>query len=92
MIDQLEARGLVTRNPDPHDRRVWLVGITGEGSALVQRFYAVDECFRQEIRHGISREERQQLATLLERLGTNVDAILQTPNPQKKSSVSDRSE
>jgi DNA-binding MarR family transcriptional regulator len=92
MIDQLEARGLVTRNPDPHDRRVWLVGITDEGSALVQRFYAVDECFRQEIRHGISREERQQLATLLERLGTNVDAILQTPNPQKKSSVSDRSE
>jgi len=52
----------------------------------------VDECFRQEIRHGISREERQQLATLLERLGTNVDAILQTPNPQEKSSVSDRSE
>ena len=24
MIDQLEARGLVTRNPDPHDRRVYL--------------------------------------------------------------------
>jgi DNA-binding MarR family transcriptional regulator len=92
MIDQLEARGLVTRNPDPHDRRVWLVGITDEGSALVQRFYAVDECFRQEIRHGISREERQQLATLLERLGTNVDAILQTPNPQEKCSVSGRSE
>lgn len=92
MIDQLEARGLVTRNPDPHDRRVWLVGITDEGSALVQRFYAVDECFRQEIRHGISREERQQLATLLERLGTNVDAILQTPNPQEKSSVAGRSE
>ena len=92
MIDQREARGLVTRNPDPHDRRVWLVGITDEGSALVQRFYAVDECFRQEIRHGISREERQQLATLLERLGTNVDAILQTPNPQEKSSVLGRSE
>ncbi len=34
MIDQLEARGLVTRNPDPHDRRVWLVGITDEFGEL----------------------------------------------------------
>ena len=33
MIDRLEARGLVTRNPHPNDRRVWLVGITSEGTA-----------------------------------------------------------
>ncbi|MEO0491862.1 MAG: MarR family transcriptional regulator [Actinomycetota bacterium] len=83
MIDQLEGRGLVTRNPDPKDRRVWLVGITDDGSALVEQFYAVDQEFRSDIRRDISREERQQLASLLERLGTNVDAILQTPNPQQ---------
>ena len=92
MIDRLEERGLVTRNPDPNDRRVWLVGITDEGAALVERFYEIDAGFQKEIRRDISRAERQQLASLLERLGTNVDAILQTPNPQKKSSVSDRSE
>ena len=79
MIDQLEARGLVQRNPDPDDRRVWLVGITPEGAALVERFYAVDESFRKEIRRDISGEERQQLASLLERLGANVDAILGSP-------------
>lgn len=78
MIDQLEGRGLVERQPDAEDRRVWLVAITPEGSALVEKFYAVDEEFRKDIRRDISRDERQQLASLLERLGTNVDAILQT--------------
>lgn len=81
MIDRLEERGLVTRNPDPGDRRVWLVAITAAGAALVETFYEIDAGFQKEIRRDISREERQQLASLLERLGTNVDAILSSPNP-----------
>ena len=90
MIDQLEGRGLVERRPDPDDRRVWLVAITPEGTALVEQFYAVDEEFRKDIRRDISRDERQQLASLLERLGTNVDAILQTPsNPPTQQSRAD---
>ena len=86
MIDQLEARGLVERQPDADDRRVWLVAITPEGSALVEQFYAVDEEFRKDIRRDISRDERQQLASLLERLGTNVDAILHSPEPTPQQS------
>lgn len=86
MIDQLEARGLVERQPDADDRRVWLVAITPEGSALVEQFYAVDEEFRKDIRRDISRDERQQLASLLERLGTNVDAILQSPESTPQQS------
>ena len=88
MIDRLEARGLVTRNPDPNDRRVWLVGITPAGTALVEKFYEIDAGFQKEIRRDISRDERQQLASLLERLGTNVEAILQTPNPQTQTQQS----
>ncbi|MGB0616405.1 MAG: MarR family winged helix-turn-helix transcriptional regulator [Acidimicrobiales bacterium] len=91
MIDQLEARGLVERQPDPEDRRVWLVAITAEGTALVEQFYAVDEEFRKDIRRDISRAERQQLASLLERLGANVDTILATPatvDPQQSPAVS----
>ena len=92
MIDRLQERGLVTRNPDPSDRRVWLVGITPAGSTLVEKFYEIDAGFQKEIRRDISRKERQQLASLLERLGSNVDAILKTPNPQQQSSASGRSE
>ena len=57
-------------------------------SALVEKFYEIDAGFQKEIRRDISREERQQLASLLERLGSNVDAILQTPDPQTQPSAS----
>ncbi len=80
MIDRLEARGLVSRNPHPNDRRVRLVNITLDGAALVEKFYEIDAGFQKEIRREISREERQHLASLLERLGANVDAILSSPN------------
>jgi DNA-binding MarR family transcriptional regulator len=35
LVDRLEARGLVRRAPDPHDRRVSLVQRTDEGEALI---------------------------------------------------------
>ena len=68
-----------------------MVAITTEGTALVEQFYAVDEEFRKDIRRDISRAERQQLASLLERLGANVDTILATPatvDPQQSPAVS----
>ncbi|MDX6740001.1 MarR family transcriptional regulator [Actinocorallia sp. A-T 12471] len=36
VISRLEGRGLVTRSPSPHDRRVVLATITPEGRALVE--------------------------------------------------------
>jgi MarR family transcriptional regulator, transcriptional regulator for hemolysin len=35
VIDRLEEAGLVTREREPNDRRVWLVYLTSKGSALV---------------------------------------------------------
>ena len=65
---------------------MWLVRITPKGSALVEKFYEIDAGFQKEIRCDISREDRQQLASLLERLGTNVDAILSSPsNPESET-------
>jgi MarR family transcriptional regulator for hemolysin len=84
IVDQLEARGLVVLNPDPDDRRAWLVGCTPAGRDLIDQFYAVDADLRKELRSGISREERQQLASLLERLGNNVEAIT---NPHVSNSA-----
>jgi DNA-binding MarR family transcriptional regulator len=39
MVDRLEARGLVRRAPDAHDRRVTLVQLTGAGKALIDELY-----------------------------------------------------
>lgn len=72
VIDQLESRGLLERNPDPSDRRVWLIDLTSAGSDLVVEITAIDKVVRSGLRTGISREERQQLASLLVRIQQNV--------------------
>ena len=41
VVDQLEARRLVARAPDPRDRRATLVSLTAEGRALTERVGAV---------------------------------------------------
>ncbi|MFN3218802.1 MAG: MarR family winged helix-turn-helix transcriptional regulator [Acidimicrobiales bacterium] len=76
VIDSLEKRGLVERQPDPDDRRVWLVTVTRTGKDLVEQVNASDQVLRSELRAGISRADRQQLAALLVRLQENLAAAL----------------
>lgn len=72
MIDQLEGRGLLERKPDPEDRRVWLIAVTSTGMKLVKRIGAIDGVVRDQLRTGISRQERQQLASVLVRIQQNL--------------------
>ena len=74
LVDQLEARDLVRRVPDPDDRRVWLVENTAKGTELASEIVKVDEQLRTRLRAGISRSERQQLAELLLRMSANAAA------------------
>lgn len=75
MVDQLEQRGLVERQNDPEDRRVWLVAITATGKELVAQILEIDRVVRKELRSGISRAERQQLADVIVRLQHNLKNI-----------------
>ncbi len=79
IIDQLQARGLVERRPDPDDRRVWLVAITDAGRSLAGQVTDVDEVLRAELRHGIGREERQALAWVMQRLQHNLRSAINRP-------------
>lgn len=72
VIDQLETRGLLVRTPDPGDRRVWLIAITDAGNELVADITEIDTVVRSSLRAGISRDERQQLASLLVRIQQNL--------------------
>ena len=76
VIDALERKGLVTRRPDEADRRVWLVSVTAEGSAVAERVATIDAKFRDDLRTGISRDERRQLADTLVRLQENISSVL----------------
>jgi MarR family transcriptional regulator, transcriptional regulator for hemolysin len=81
VIDQLQARGLVERQPKPEDRRVWLVAITPAGRDLADRVAEVDIVLRAELRHGIGREERQALAWVMTRLQHNLAAAIANTPP-----------
>lgn len=78
VVDVLEQRGLVERCPDPTDRRVWLVSMTEPGTAIVAEIEAIDTEFRTELRRGISRSDRQQLAAIIVRLQTNLERMTPT--------------
>lgn len=71
-VDRLEALGLLVRRPDPEDRRVWMLAATDAGAELAGRIARCDEVLRTELRAGISRAERHQLADLLVRLQENL--------------------
>jgi DNA-binding MarR family transcriptional regulator len=80
VIDRLQARGLIERQPKPDDRRVWLVAITDTGKDLAAEVNQVDQVLRAELRHGLGREERQALAWVMTRLQQNLaTAIAKTP-------------
>jgi len=79
-VDKLEEAGMVTRQPDAADRRVWLVCITDSGRDLTDRVLEIDKEFRADLRAGIPRAERQMLAGVLVRLQQNLAAT--TTNPQ----------
>ena len=72
LIDVLEDRALVQRQTDPDDRRVWLVEITIAGKELLEEVYVRDQILRKQLRNGITRQERQQLAAVLVRLGLSL--------------------
>lgn len=76
LVDRLETLHLIERQPDPEDRRVWMLVPTDTGKELYARILAADEVLRHELRDGISREDRQALADLLNRLQVNISQIL----------------
>ncbi|WP_240506576.1 MarR family winged helix-turn-helix transcriptional regulator [Thermoactinospora rubra] len=64
-LDRLERRGLVTRSPDPSDRRGLVITLTEEGRALVDEAVVVGLAAQREVFERLPEESRTQLADLL---------------------------
>lgn len=67
-IDRLESAGLVTREPDPDDRRGVRVALTAKGSALIDAAMAAAVTKNAKIVGTLSEEELAAAADLLRRL------------------------
>ncbi|HEX2142640.1 MAG TPA: MarR family transcriptional regulator [Candidatus Limnocylindria bacterium] len=67
-LDRLETAGLVRRLPDPNDRRSLQVELTEAGWQMWQDSVSVQAQKEQMVASALSREEKEQLNTLLRRL------------------------
>jgi DNA-binding MarR family transcriptional regulator len=71
IIDAMETKGLVTREPNPDDRRSLLARLTEEGRALQDSTPDLDKIFRS-CCVGLAPGEFQQLGSLLVKLNNSL--------------------
>jgi len=67
-LDKLEQAGLVTREPDPDDRRGTLIALTEEGRALIDRLTEAHLANEARLLEALTANERDELAALLRKL------------------------
>lgn len=72
IADQLAKEGLVTREPDPADRRAWRISLTAAGRKAFAQMAALHEQWVIDLMRGLSDSERIQLHALLGRLKSTI--------------------
>jgi len=75
LIDRMEKAKLVTRVPDPEDRRYNIVKITAHGEKLFRKAAAVYHDKVRSIVSGLRESEQRELAALLTRLRARIDSL-----------------
>lgn len=73
MIDRLEKKHLLRREPDMTDRRAFSLVVTDEGRQMVRKLAALDEKAIHEIEMPLKETERAELLALLARLEQRLD-------------------
>ncbi|HEX6256739.1 MAG TPA: MarR family transcriptional regulator [Euzebyales bacterium] len=69
LIDGLQAKGLVCREPHDHDGRRVIVRLTRAGAALQSRHGAAFETSQRALLSDLSATEQRELARLVDRVG-----------------------
>lgn len=72
VLDRLEAKGFVERQPDPADRRAKLVQLTLAGNAVVEQIQPIAAGIRADASHGLAAEEWELFLTVLRKTRTNL--------------------
>lgn len=79
-LDQLEEKGLITRTTCAHDRRAKRIKLTQQAEPVIQQVEHVIDITRDDILTGISRDDINQMVSLIARLEKN---ILELQNKEK---------
>ncbi|MFN8519261.1 MAG: MarR family winged helix-turn-helix transcriptional regulator [Chloroflexota bacterium] len=90
LFDTLERRGLVTRRPDPDDRRRVQVEVTEAGRVLVDQFVPEAVALSAAVMAGLGEAERAELMRLLGKVQEapatlDGDAIVSRVRPRERN-------
>lgn len=77
LVKQFEAEGVVSRRLDPQNNRYTLVSLTDTGQAVVAGLGAAHSAFQTRLLAGITREEQEAMAHVLEKLRANIQKTYQ---------------
>ncbi|MCO5106114.1 MAG: MarR family transcriptional regulator [Burkholderiaceae bacterium] len=82
VLERLEAKALVLRNPSPEDRRIKLLRLSDAGRALLRKVDAAVERAQQRIVAPLRPEERKTFIRLLTQLVESNNALSRAPAAQ----------
>jgi DNA-binding MarR family transcriptional regulator len=82
LVDQLEARGFVTRSRSTSDRRVVNLGLTAEGRSVARRLTPHIVEFWNEVLGSFSHEEASSLVALMKKLLLRLESVPSNAEPQ----------
>ena len=68
LVDELEERGLVERRPDPDDRRVRGLHLTGQGQRTLERAAEAAIEYETKLCAALDEDEREELIDLLHKI------------------------
>ncbi|WP_037285448.1 MarR family winged helix-turn-helix transcriptional regulator [Saccharibacillus sacchari] len=74
-LKQLEAKDFVSRRNCPDDNRVTLVHLTERGREHIEEFVQEKSRLIEDLFRGFDAEEREMLATMLERMHRNAETL-----------------
>lgn len=72
VLDRMEERGLIRRERDQNDHRVWRIWLTETGKSLQDVLPPIAVELREQALQGISYPEREQLSALLDQIIANL--------------------
>lgn len=74
MLDKLERKGLIRREPKENDRRAYMVRITPEGLQLKEPLVELGEKIIEKAFRGVDRKQKEELEHLLQTLYENLQS------------------
>ncbi len=72
MIDRLADAGMLSRRRDPSDRRAWCLYLEEKSWPLIDEMRAASATLTEIAQDGLTSQEREQLADLVERMRQNL--------------------